>query len=134
MSFQTLKKDILVQVAEDFAVEVEEDATKAEIIAALAQDGVTWDMYKQAYPEVTELPDEPKDDEPKAESAKEFKAPVKTVLLKMTRGNGTFQVRGYKFTRQHPYLPVKEEDANYILENIEGFKIASPAEADDFYS
>jgi hypothetical protein len=132
MSFQTLKKDILRQVAEDFAVELEEDATKAEIIAALSEDGVTWDMYKEAYPEVTELPDK-EDDEDTVDGPK-FAASVQTVLLKMERANGTYQVRGYRFTREHPYLPVKEDDANYILENIDGFKIASPREAQEYYS
>ena len=132
MSFQSLKKDILIQVAEDFAVELPEDATKAQIIGALADDGVTWDMYKESFPEVTDLPDKEDDDEP--EDGPKFSASKATVLLKMTRGNGTYQVRGYKFTREHPYLPVDEEDANYILENIDGFKIASPREAQEFYS
>lgn len=132
MSFQTLKKDILRQVAEDFAVELEEDATKAEIIAALSEDGVTWDMYKEAYPEVTELPD--KEDDEEVVDGPKFAASVPTVLLKMERANGTYQVRGYRFTREHPYLPVKEDDANYILENIDGFKIASPREAQEYYS
>ena len=132
MSFQTLKKDILRQVAEDFAVELEEDATKAEIIAALSEDGVTWDMYKEAYPEVTELPD--KEDDEEVVDGPKFAASAPTVLLKMERANGTYQVRGYRFTREHPYLPVKEDDANYILENIDGFKIASPRDAQEYYS
>lgn len=133
MSFQTLKKDILIQVAEDFAVELEEDPTKAEIIAALSEDGVTWDMYKEAYPEVTELPDKEDEKDDDKEGPK-FAASVQTVLLKMERANGTYQIRGYRFTREHPYLPVKEDDANYILENIDGFKIASPREAQEYYS
>lgn len=141
MSFQSLKKDILIQVAEDFGVELEEDATKNEIIAAFAEDGVTWDMYKEAYPEVTELPDK-EDEETKTADVTEdedddespkFKATQQTVLLKMTRANGTYQVRGYKFTKEHPYLPVDEEDANFILENVDGFKIASPKEAQEYY-
>ena len=133
MSFQTLKKELLLQVAEDFAVDVDKDNTKAEIIAALEQDGVTWAMYKQAYPSELDQPDAENNDEPEGASA-EFTPTAKTVLMKMTRGNGTFQIRGYKFTREHPFLPVKEDDANYILENVEGFKIASPKEAEDFYS
>jgi len=52
----------------------------------------------------------------------------------MTRANGTFVIRGYKFTKDHPFLPVREEDAVYLTENIEGFKIANPREAEEFYS
>jgi hypothetical protein len=55
------------------------------------------------------------------------------VLLKMNRENGTFTVRGYKFTKQHPYALVKADDAEYIVENIEGFYYASPKEAQEFY-
>jgi hypothetical protein len=52
----------------------------------------------------------------------------------MTRQNGTYEVRGHKFTKVHPFLPVSEDDANYILDNIEGFKIATPREAEEYYS
>lgn len=136
MSFKQLKKDILFQVAEDFAVDLPEgdkdDITKDEIIAALNDDGVTWEMYKKAFPSVDEQEDKPED--PAVEPEVAFKAPEKTVLLKMTRANGTFVVRGHKFTKAHPFLPVSEDDANYITENIEGFKIANPREAEEFYS
>lgn len=141
MSFSTLNKDLLRQVGEDFAVDFPEDATKKEMIAALAEEGVTWDMYKQAFPseddqdDADEKPvaDEKDDEEPKDAKAK-YSASTKKVLLKMNRTNGTYEVRGHKFTKAHPFLPVSEEDANYILDNIEGFKIATPREAEEYYS
>ena len=137
MSFQQLKKDILFQVAEDFAVDLPEgdkdDITKAEIIAALNEDGVTWDMYKKAFPDVMEQDDKPTVDD-KPETEVEFTAPKKQVLVKMKRNNGTYVVRGYKFTKEHPYLPMDEEDANYVTENVEGFVITNPREAEEFYS
>lgn len=136
MSFKQLKKDILFQVAEDFAVDLPEgdrdDITKDQIIDALSDDGVTWDMYKKAFPSVDDQEDKPAD--PAVEPEVDFKAPEKKVLLKMKRANGTFVVRGYKFTKAHPFLPVSEEDANYITENIEGFSVANPREAEEFYS
>jgi hypothetical protein len=52
----------------------------------------------------------------------------------MSRQNPTYEIRGYRFTRQHPFVPVTEDDANWILENVEGFSIASPREAKEFYS
>lgn len=136
MSFQQLKKDILFQVAEDFAVDLpdgpKEDITKAEIIAALSDDGVTWDMYKKAFPDVADQEDKPV--EAAAEPEVEFVAPKKQVLVKMKRANGTYTVRGYKFTKEHPFLPVDEDDAVYITENIDGFSIANPREAEEYYS
>lgn len=140
MSFQTLKKALLVQVAEDFAVDLPEDATKDVILERLAEDGVTWDMYKEAYPDEKDQDDaDVKADEPVADEKDEpkeveYKKSTSKVLLKMTRSNGTYEVRKYKFTRANPFVAVSEEDANYILENIEGFKIASPREAEEFYS
>ena len=137
MSFVQLKKDLLVQVAEDFAVDLPEDATKKDIIDRLEEDGVTWDMYKEAYPSVMDQDEKDADEADAEEEVKpevEFKAPEKKVLLKMTRANGTFVVRGYTFTKAHPYLPVSEDDAVYITENIEGFKIANPRELEEYYS
>jgi|ERR1044072_4500277 hypothetical protein len=136
MSFKQLKKDILFQVAEDFAVELPEgdrdDITKDQIIDALSEDGVTWDMYKKAFPSVDDQEDKPVNET--VEPEVDFKSPQKQVLLKMTRANGTFVIRGHKFTKAHPFLPVSEDDANYITENVEGFKIANPREAEEFYS
>ena len=149
MSFNQLKKDLLRQVAEDFAVDVEDDATKDQIIAALAADGVTWDMYKKAFPDeedqddakpktTDDVDDEDDEDDDEADSKedarKQYKKKSSLVLLKMTRSNGTYEVRGHRFTRDHPYLPVSEDDANFILDNIEGFKIATPREAEEYYS
>ena len=128
-------------MAEEFAVdlpEVEEEKqlTRAVIIAALVQDGVTWDMYKEAFPDVEDIPDEPatepNSDDTAAAAAREiFKEP--TVLLKMDRMNPHLEIRGYTFSRLHPFVPVREADAEYILQHEEGFKIAMPSEAEEFY-
>jgi hypothetical protein len=58
--------------------------------------------------------------------------PAKT-LVKMVRENPTFQIRGYKFSQSHPYALVTQEDAEYLVENIEGFYYATPKEAAEFY-
>lgn len=156
MSFQQLNKEILFQVTDDFAVDLPEkdkdDITKKEIIAALKRDGVTWEMYKEAFPSVfdqddvdpdealptldgKEYEDEEEDEEEEKTAIKQFKAgPKKQVLVKMTRANGSFQIRGYNFTREHPYLPVNEDDAVYLTEEQRGFKIANPREVEEYYS
>lgn len=127
MSFVTLKKDDLLKVADTFGVDTEDDWNRAQIISALGVDGVTWDMYQQSL----SVPPVPL---PKSNSTASVFSQGDTVLLKMDRENGTYSVRGYKFTRDNPFLPVDEENANYILENVNGFHIASPREAEAFYS
>lgn len=133
MVFESLNKKELRAVAEEFGVDIDEGAKKHEIITALQTDGVTWEMYKTAFP----------DDKPEVEEVQasvQEAAPVKTaksndqVLMKMTRANPTYEIRGHKFTRKHPFALVSSEDANYIIENIDGFRIASPREAEEFYS
>lgn len=136
MAFQQLNKDVLRQVAEEFGVEFStEDPTKNEMIKDLEDEGVTWAMYKDAFPD-------PDDDEPevteaapeKTEAAAEFKAASQHVLVKMNRANGTYEVRGYKFTKDHPFLPVSVDDAEYLVNHLEGFAIATPREAEEYYS
>jgi hypothetical protein len=136
MSFTTLKKDMLLQAAAEFGVDVEEDWTRPKLVVALQEDGVTWDMYKSSFPDLADIPDEAPAEPVDASvtSATESFKPKRGVLLRMTRENGTYEIRGYKFTKKDPFLPVDEDNANYILETIEGFRIASPREAEEFYS
>jgi len=131
MSFETLNKPVLLQVAEDFAVDVKATDNKATIIAALVEDGVTWDMYKAAFPDPEDEPDVTPE-APVAEKPAVVRE-VPKVLVKMERQNPRFEIRGYTFSKQHPFVPVTEEDANYIISHLDGFRIAMPQEAQDFY-
>lgn len=131
MSFKTLNKDVLAQVADEFAVDLAEGATKDKMIEALLESGVTWDMYKDAFPDVEDLPDV-EVSEAKVQAPFARKEP--NVLLRMRRANSTYETRGYRFTRDNPFLPVTVDAANWILDNEDGFSIASPREAEEFYS
>lgn len=53
-------------------------------------------------------------------------------LIKMVRDNPLFEIRGHKFTTQHPYALVGAADADYILKE-DGFRQATPAELREFY-
>lgn len=55
-------------------------------------------------------------------------------LIKMTRKNPLYQVRGYTFTQKNPYNLVNADDANFILSKEDGFAMATPAELQEFYS
>ena len=54
----------------------------------------------------------------------------------MTRGNFSFNIatptKTFTFTREHPFAVVSPDEADWILEE-EGFQIASPKEAREFY-
>lgn len=134
--FETLKKAELLRAAEEFGVEVAEGAKKADIILALDTDGVTWEMYQEAFPEDEPEKEEPVNEEPKPVSipTQEGKTASGQVLIKMVRANPTYQIRGYTFTRRHPFVLVDTESANYLIENAEGFRVASPREAEEYYS
>lgn len=138
MSFEDLKKDELLEAVEIFGTDVRPSATKADIIAALLEDGIDYDTYtkfkaKDDDEDDSDSDDESEDEKPaKAAKKEEDEEPV--VLVRMTRGNGTFEVRGYRFTREHPYALVKESDADYLFDEIGGFRVATPREAKEFYN
>lgn len=138
MSFESLKKDELLQAADDFGVDVKPTTTKADIITALLDDGVTYEVWQKFQPS-----DEDEDAEPEAPAEPEVDVQTakdagsddeEMVLVRMIRKNGTYEIYGYRFTSAHPYALVKESHADYLVEVDGGFRIASPKEAREFYS
>ncbi len=133
MSFETLKISELKKIAEDFAVETQGLKNKADIIAALAEEGVTWSVYsktiKQIEEELENMDTEvlPKFD-PKAEQ------PENTVLVRMTRDNFRYDIMGVTFTKEHPFVAMGKDDAQEIFDKEEGFRLANPKEVQEFYS
>jgi hypothetical protein len=122
----------LTAYAEEFGVEVKAGMTKDAIVAAFDEDGVTVELI-QAFHSTEE--DETEDEVVDAPVVVEA-APVDTapVLLKMTRTNRTYEVRGYRFTKEHPYALVDEDDADFLIETVGGFAMATPKEAREYYS
>lgn len=156
MAFESLNKEELTKVAEFFAKDVvaadEDDPSKKELIAALESgdpdaetDGdkpVTWDDYKNIYkpaaeanevkanndaPELTDVP------EPEVVEETEEDDENK-VLVKFERKNPRFDIRGYTFTQGHPFHQVDEKTAEYLVRNVDGFRLAMPSEVADFYN
>jgi hypothetical protein len=131
MSFETLKLAELKKVAEDFGVDIESLKSKNDIIAALAEEGVTWAIYEKTIKDVADAAEEievlPKFD-PKKNQDKD------AVLVRMERGNFRYDTMGYTFTREHPFVAMSEEDAQAIFDKEEGFRLATPREAQDFYN
>jgi hypothetical protein len=130
--FMTLTKSELLKVALGYGAEVEEGWTKKEITDELEGLGVTWQDHLQFVKMAEEAKDldiedafndDPPEDVPSGER----------VLLRMTRKNPTFEIRGGKFTRERPFAFVSEDDAQWILDNEEGFRPATPKEVKEFY-
>jgi hypothetical protein len=130
MSFDTLKVAELKTIAEDFGVDLETGSNKTNIVAALAEEGVTWAVYQKTIKDVEDAEEEieilPKYDKNNIEPDQ--------VLVKMTRANFRYDIMGYTFTKDHPFVPMKEEDAQEIFDMEDGFRLASPKEVQDFYN
>ena len=133
MSFETLKVSELKKIAEDFAVDTDGLKNKAEIIAAFAEEGLTWSVYNKTIEKMEEESEDmsvevlPKFD-PKADQ------PENTVLVRMTRANFRYDIAGYTFTKEHPFMAMSQEDAQKIFDKEEGFRLATPKEVQEYYN
>lgn len=136
MSFDVMKVDELKQVAEGFGVDLDDAKNKAEILAILLEEGVTFDMYNkfiEAEREEAEVPEET--EEVVKQKPQDLKKQSKDkVLVKMERHNPSYQTYGHTFTREHPFIAMSEKDAQLIFDNEDGFRMATPKEVQDFYS
>jgi UDP-N-acetyl-D-mannosaminuronate dehydrogenase len=131
MSFETLKVSELKKIAEDFGVDTDSVKGKPSLIAALAEEGVTWAVYEKTIKSIDDSKEEmevlPKFDPNKLQDKD-------TVLVRMTRANFRYDILGHTFTKEHPFVAMKEEDAQAIFDKEEGFRLATPKEAQDFYN
>jgi hypothetical protein len=107
--------------------------SEADIIAALAEEGVTWSVYNSTIKKIEEETEEmsievlPKFD-PKAAQ------PADTVLVRMTRENFRYDIMGITFTKEHPFIAMSNEAAQAIFDKEEGFRLATPREVQEYYN
>lgn len=131
MSFETLKVSEVKKIAEDFAVETDGLKSKADIIAALAEEGVTWSVYNKTT-------DKMKEEDMSVEALPKFnpktKLPEDAALVMMTRDNFRYDIMGFTFTKEHPFIAMSNEKAQAIFDKEEGFRLATPREVQEFYS
>jgi len=66
--------------------------------------------------------------DPKAEQ------PEDTVLVRMTRDNFRYDIMGYTFTKEHPFVAMHKADAQKIFDKEEGFRLATPKEVQEYYN
>ena len=132
MSFSELKVAELRKIADEFAVELRPSMTKDAIIAEFGEMGVTYEMY-ETFANARAAHDELAKEENVPTVESNSKPAEGTILVKMERENGTYETYGYKFTKAHPFLVVKASDADRICRTEQGFRIALPSEAAEFY-
>jgi hypothetical protein len=132
MSFDTLKIAELKKVAEDFGVSTDELKNKNDVIAALAEEGVTWAVYQKTIKEIEDNLEEAPELQPKFDPKKEISED--DVLVRMTRANFRYDILGFTFTKDHPFVAMKKDEAQAIFDKEEGFRLANPKEVQEFYS
>lgn len=129
MSFTSMKIDELRKVAETFGVDYEEAKNKQDLIALMGEEGITYEMYDK-FTKAESIKQEVKA-KPKVEK------PVSSddlILVKMDRMNPRYDVMGYTFTSENPFIAMPEEKAQKIFDTQEGFRMATPKEVQEFYS
>ena len=131
MSFETLKVSELKKIAENFAVDADGVKNKADIIAALAEEGVTWSVYNKTL-EKMEEEDMSVEVLPKFDPKSAL--PENAVLVRMTRENHRYDIIGYTFTKQHPFIAMSLDKAQQIFDKEEGFRLATPKEVQEYYN
>jgi len=132
MSFTDLKITELRKVADSFAIDAEGLKTKQEIIAVLEEEGISYQMYAKfngAEKEEIKVPE----NEKKKREQKIMKT-ANQILVRMIRDNHSYQTGGYEFTQEHPFVAMSETDAQRIFDTQEGFRIATPREAQEYYA
>jgi hypothetical protein len=131
MSFDKLKVGELKAIAEEFAVDTEGLKNKQDVIAALSEEGVTYEVYEKTLKDVEDAKEEieilPVFD-PKSERSED------TVLVMMTRANFRYDIMGHTFTNTHPFVAMNKDAAQQIFDKEEGFRLATPKEVQDYYS
>lgn len=127
MSFATMKIKELREVGEYFGVELEGLKTKNEVISVLTEEGISYEMYSKflgAEKAEVDVP-APKVNKKPGDNA---------VLVRMDRENPAYEINGYKFTREHPYIAMSQEDADFIFDTQIGFRMATPREVQEYYN
>ena len=136
---KTLKE--LKDLCTEFEIQYSKNARKQDIIEAINEAEVTWEMYENSLKSLFDYELEPKIEHKDAEE-KEFKVPeiketkVQTKkLLKMFSGRGAYlAMQNTLFTFDEPFVLVREDLADKILlREINDIREATAEEAAQFY-
>lgn len=130
MSFESKSLAELKVIAEEWAVDAPQAATKAALLKAIEDEGVTEDAV-EALAAAEKV--DPADLLPKALKKKKVKKGVATLLVKMTRQNTYFEFGDYVWQKEKPFVLMEENDFEDLLNVYDGFAVATPNEVRSFY-
>jgi len=136
MSFEKMRVEELKDICEYFAVD--QGKNKTETLKNLEESGVTWDQWVKFQKMEEETKHDPEDifdeNKEKLEASEKFTT-QSNVILKLVSKNFSFQVLGYTFTQKNPFVVMSAQKAQDIIDFYpESFRIATPREAEQFYS
>lgn len=126
-SFNELSMQQLTEAAERLGLEVDKRWSLNTLSGKMIEAGITIDQIKSSG-EVLGY-----DNTESAADKFSSNASGGRVVLKMDRPNASYSIMGHRFTRDHPYVVMDEEEAIVICELDDGFHIAHPTEAANFY-
>jgi hypothetical protein len=132
MSFDTLKVKDLKALAADFAVDVDGLKNKADVIAALTEEGVTWSVYQGTLKNIENAKEDSDEILPRLDPNQKLDEDM--ILVKMDRPNARYDALGFTFTRDHPFVAMKPDMAQDIFDKEEGFRLATPREVQEYYN
>ena len=132
MSFDTLKVKELKTLAADFAVDVDGLKNKADVIAALTEEGVTWSVYQGTLKNIENAKEDSDEILPRLDPNQKLDEDM--VLVKMDRPNYRYDALGFTFTLEHPFVAMKPDVAQEIFDKEEGFRLATPREVQEYYN
>jgi hypothetical protein len=132
MSFDTLKVKELKTLAADFAVDVDGLKNKADVIAALTEEGVTWSVYQGTLKNIENAKEDSDEILPRLDPNQKLDEDM--ILVKMDRPNARYDALGFTFTRDHPFVAMKPDVAQDIFDKEEGFRLATPREVQEYYN
>jgi hypothetical protein len=126
-----MKVSDLKKVAEDFGVDINNLKNKTDIIAALSEEGVTWAVYQKTVETLEEETEDMSEQTIVRNEKKEQSG--EDVLVKMERDNFRYDILGFSFTKEHPFVAMSQDKAQQIFDKEDGFRLATPKEVQEYY-
>ena len=120
-----------------FGIEISKNARKQDIIEAIEEAKITWEMYEESSKSLFDYEDGPTKEEVKVkiEEAKvESKKEEKVLLTMVIKRGGYYAGNGVKFDMDEPFVLVNKSLAEQILANqADEVREATRKEVESFY-
>ena len=120
-----------------FGIEISKNARKQDIIEAIEEAKITWEMYEESSKSLFDYEDGPTKEEVKIkiqEAKVESKKEEKVLLTMVIKRGGYYAGNGVKFDMDDPFVLVNKSLAEQILANqADEVREATRKEVEAFY-